>query len=281
MIRTLPVVAAIPNFNMGQQLTELLPTLAQQNYADILVLDDASTDGSREIVEGLDLGVKFIASETNRGAGAARNMINGALGNRALIQFMDADVELETAQAPEIARDIMPSEPVGFVGGLAKTPEGQQSVWNYGPRQCLHTLVLAHTQDRVGKLLADNPSQARQLRDQHSASLADWPDPFSEPQRRQVFWNIEQNLIVDSDVFAGMDGFDERLREHEIQDLAIRMQKHGLPRFFDPSISVRHKDINVRNYNRAAAMGRAELYIARKHGLRNWLSPEGKFKPSL
>jgi hypothetical protein len=31
----LPIVAAIPNFNMGEQLEGLLPKLAQQDYADI------------------------------------------------------------------------------------------------------------------------------------------------------------------------------------------------------------------------------------------------------
>ena len=35
MPEKLPVVAAIPNYNMGQQLVALLPELTSQGYADV------------------------------------------------------------------------------------------------------------------------------------------------------------------------------------------------------------------------------------------------------
>ena len=43
----LPVVAAIPNYNMARGLNTLLPQVTEQDYAAIFVLDDASTDDSR------------------------------------------------------------------------------------------------------------------------------------------------------------------------------------------------------------------------------------------
>ena len=77
MPERLPVVAAIPNYNMGQQLAALLPELAQQDYADVFVLDDASTDGSREVVEGFNhgSGVHFVAGAENKGAGPTRGSV--------------------------------------------------------------------------------------------------------------------------------------------------------------------------------------------------------------
>jgi len=284
MPERLPVIAAIPNYNMGQQLKPLLPELAQQDYADIFVLDDASTDGSREVVEDFNHGngVRFVTSAENKGAGPTRNLIIGALGYEAIIHFLDADITLKTERIPEVVHDIMPSESVGFVGGLALTPEGTQSVWNYGPRQGLRGDIGAFLQMKIDPLVATNPEKGKALRKRFDELLTDWPDPFSEPIRRQVFWNIEQNLLISSDIFAQVGGFNNTLREHEIQDLAIRLHDKGLPRWFDPSISVQHKnEQTVRDYNRQAAMFKAELRIARMQGIRNWLLPNGKFKAEL
>jgi len=284
MSEKLPVIAAIPNFNMGQQLATLLPELANQNYEDIFVLDDASTDGSREIVKDFNRGngVHFIANTKNKGAGATRNLIINALSYHAIIHFLDADITLETNRIAKVARDIMPSETVGFVGGLVLTPEGTQSLLNYGPRQCLRNDVGAIIQSIIEKLVTKNPEKAKALHERFSHLLKDWPDPFSETVRRQIFWNSEQNLLISSDVFTKVGGFDEKLREHEIQDLAIRLHDIGLKCYFDPSISVRHKnEQNVREYKRSIEQLKAEMYIARKHQFRNWLLPNGHFKAEL
>lgn len=281
MFERLPVVAAIPNYNMGEQLETLLHQLVKQDYADIYVLDDASTDGSRDIVEGFG-GIQFVGSPENRGAGATRNLVIGALGlAEVIIHFVDADTDLETEHVAEVANYVMPIKPVGFIGGLAKKPNGTQSTWNYGPRQCLRNDIGSQLHSRISSLANSNPERAKTLRKHFNTLLADWPDILSEPERRQVFWNIEQNLLVNSDVFAGIGGFDETLREHEIQDLAIRLHKRGLKRYFDPAISVRHKDVKVRGYNRDIAMGKAEFKIAHKHGFLNYLMPDGRFNPSL
>jgi hypothetical protein len=96
-----------------------------------------------------------------------------------------------------------------------------------------------------------------------------------------VYWVVEQNMVVNSKTFAEIGGFDETLREHEIQDLAIRMASRGLKRHFDPSFVTTHKEVDVRHYNRQLAMLRAEVKINRKHGLRNWLRPNGSFRPAL
>jgi GT2 family glycosyltransferase len=284
MPERLPVVAAIPNYNMGQQLATLLPELTQQNYADIFILGDASTDESREVVEDFNhgSGVHFVAGAENKGAGPTRNLIIGALGYKAVIHFLDADIALQTERIPEVVHDIMPSGPVGFVGGLALIPEGTQSVWNYGPRQGLRGDMGAPIQMKIEPLITKDPERAKAIRERFERLLVDWPNPFAEPIRRRVFWNIEQNLLMQSDVFAEVGGFNDTLREHEIQDLAIRLHNKGLARWFDPSISVQHKnEQNVRDYNRQTAMFRAELRIARMQGIRNWLLANGKFKAEL
>lgn len=65
-----PVVAAIPNYNMGHNLNRLLPEVLAQGYDAVYVLDDASTDDSADVVRQFGSDVKFVRSPRNQGAGA-------------------------------------------------------------------------------------------------------------------------------------------------------------------------------------------------------------------
>jgi N-acetylglucosaminyl-diphospho-decaprenol L-rhamnosyltransferase len=89
----LPVVAAIPNYNMGENLRRLLPQVLAQRYDAVFVLDDASTDDSADVVRGFGDDVRFVRSDTNRGAGANRNQIIDQVPDGVLIHFIDADME--------------------------------------------------------------------------------------------------------------------------------------------------------------------------------------------
>lgn len=269
----LPVVAAIANYNMATELANLLPQVSQQGYSDIFVLDDASTDYSREVVESFSNEVHFVAGDKNKGAGANRNRIIEALGYDALIHFLDADINLESEGTAELVQEVIPNGDFGFVGGLAKSPTGLQNVWNYGPRQSLRNDIGAQIIARIEPLLTENPARVAKIRNRYSDLLSGWPDPLNEPVRRQVFWNIEQNLVMNSSTFKTLDGFDESLREHEIQDLAIRLSHLGLISYFDPLISIVHTEGQVRNYNRKLAMMSAEFHIIRKHGLIDYIAP--------
>lgn len=280
-MKKLPVVAAIPNYNMGEQLRELLPQLTRAGYDEIYVLDDNSADDSREITASAPGSVHFVSGDENKGAGANRNRVIDALRHPSVIHFLDADVTLQTERAAEVVREAVPAQEFGLVGGLALAGSGLQSVWNYGPRQSLWADFGGQLQMRIEPLLTTDPPKAARLRERFEWLLRDWPDPLRAPVRRRVYWAIEQNLIINSETLSELGGFDETLREHEIQDLAIRMASRGLKRYFDPSIVTQHKEIEVREYDRSKEMIKSELRIARKHGLMQWLLPGGRLRPTL
>ena len=100
----LPVVAAIPNYNMGENLRRLLPQVLAERYDAVFVLDDASTDDSADVVSEFGDEVKFVRSPENRGAGANRNQIIDQVTDGVLIHFIDADMDLETTQKPPPSR---------------------------------------------------------------------------------------------------------------------------------------------------------------------------------
>lgn len=247
----LPVVAAITNYNMAKELEKLLPQVVKQGYDQVFVLDDASTDNSREVVKKFP-DVKLVAGKTNKGAGANRNRIITALDHQALIHFLDADVLLETEKTADLVRKVTPDEPFGFVSGLIKNPEGGQWVWNYGPRLGLRSDTGAQIQLLVGSMMHKNPGRAKRIRHKFSRLVSGWPNPFEKPTRREIYWAAEANMVFRSDIFAQFGGFDESLRETEILELAIRMHRQGLRRYFDPRLIVVHTVGKVREYNRNA-----------------------------
>ena len=267
----LPVIAAIPNYNMASELTALLPELITHGYDEIYVLDDASTDHSRDAVEAVS-GVHFVAAPENMGAGATRNRIIPHLASGMLVHFLDADIEIQSDRTADRVRDIAASAgEFGFIGTLALDKDGVQSAWNYGPRQGLKTDIGANLQNYYAGLVRTDPDKAARFRNRFSGMLQAWPDLLAAPTRRETFWCIEQSLVFSSEVFKEIGGFREDLREHEIQDLAIRMSYHGLRRYFDPSIKLRHTEGDVRDYNRLRAQLKAEAKINLDHGLTHWL----------
>ena len=81
----------IPNYNNAHFLGEAVRSILNQTYQDyeIIVVDDGSTDNSRDIVSAFDKRVRYIWQE-NKGLGGARNTgILSAKGE--YIGFLDAD----------------------------------------------------------------------------------------------------------------------------------------------------------------------------------------------
>lgn len=275
----LPVVAAIPNYNMADSLAVLVPQVLEQEYDDVYVLDDASTDHSREVVEAFAPDVHFVAGKQNLNAGGNRSRIIDALSHNAVIHFLDADVRLESERTPEIVRDLTADPAIGFVGGLVRTADGLQTFWNHGPRMCLHTRLTASLQGRIEKLNRADSSAAQLLRERFDGVLQEWPNPFEPPQPRRTFWTQEANIAILSETFRLIGGYSPRIKGHEVQDLSLRLEGAGLRRQFDPTFAVTHTNGRFRSDTDTTRRLRAEAQIIRKHGIASWLLPEGRFKP--
>ena len=83
----------IPAFNRATEIRRAIESVQAQHFADfeIIVVDDASTDDTREAVLGLnDPRLRLVSRQVNGGASAARN--SGIRAARAdLIAFLDSD----------------------------------------------------------------------------------------------------------------------------------------------------------------------------------------------
>jgi len=103
-----PVSVIIPAYNSAAFIERAIRSVLQQTWQplEILVIDDGSTDNTREVVQAIEGPIRYIRQE-NAGASAARNRgIQEAKGD--FIAFLDSDDEwlprrLERTLAPLLA----------------------------------------------------------------------------------------------------------------------------------------------------------------------------------
>ncbi|WP_236950153.1 glycosyltransferase family 2 protein [Mycobacterium sp. MS1601] len=267
------VVAAIPNYNMGQSLQRLLPQVLNQGYDRVLVLDDASTDTSVDVVAGFGGAVEMVRSPVNQGAGANRNQVLGQVEDSDLIHFIDADMDLATEHIGSLARDLYTryaAQGVGAVGGLVSRADGSQEPFNFGPVFSLKT-VMASAPPMLDRI-RDKPRLVRAIRRIGVPGQQYWPDVFETPVARPAYWLHEGNMLINAGVFGAVGGYDTKVRYHEAQDLGIRLERLGVKRQFDPQIAVVHHYIDVRGKSRSKQERDSVLYLIRKHGVARFLT---------
>ncbi|MCB0119482.1 MAG: glycosyltransferase family 2 protein, partial [Anaerolineales bacterium] len=98
----------IPVYNEVESIETILKRVQDTKLAnEILIVDDGSKDGTRDILKKLDgkKGVRVILHEKNQGKGAAvRTGMTSATGDVLLIQ--DADLEYDPRDYPDLLKPI-------------------------------------------------------------------------------------------------------------------------------------------------------------------------------
>jgi glycosyltransferase involved in cell wall biosynthesis len=104
----LKLSVVIPVYNEQATLRELYDSVkAVDIEKEIIFVDDGSTDGSREILQGLaDASTFVVLHDRNMGKGAAlRSAFRRVTGDVVIVQ--DADLEYDPAQYPKLIKPIL------------------------------------------------------------------------------------------------------------------------------------------------------------------------------
>ena len=85
------VSIVMPTYNRKDTIRRAIDSVLQQRFADweLLIVDDGSTDGTKELVAGIDPRVRVIVQE-NRGVAGARNRALAEVRG-GLVAFLDSD----------------------------------------------------------------------------------------------------------------------------------------------------------------------------------------------
>jgi glycosyltransferase involved in cell wall biosynthesis len=97
----------VPCYNEAETIREILKRIKEVPLdKEIVVVDDCSTDGTREYLQSLPPGeIVLVLHERNRGKGASiRDAIRAMTGDVAV--FQDADLEYDPADYPKLVRPI-------------------------------------------------------------------------------------------------------------------------------------------------------------------------------
>jgi glycosyltransferase involved in cell wall biosynthesis len=138
---TLSVV--IPVYNEKEYLRELLRRVqAVPIPKEIIVVDDCSTDGTRDVLRELEgaEGLRIFYQQVNQGKGAAlREGFKHATGNVVIVQ--DADLEYDPAEYPRLIQPILENR-ADVVYGSRFIGESHRVLyfWHYVANKVLTTL---------------------------------------------------------------------------------------------------------------------------------------------
>jgi glycosyltransferase involved in cell wall biosynthesis len=98
------ISVVIPAFNEIETISEIIKRVKDVNIADeIVIVDDGSTDGTREFLTGIDghKAIKILLHEKNQGKGSAVvTGVNNSSGDLIIIQ--DADLEYDPRDYPAL-----------------------------------------------------------------------------------------------------------------------------------------------------------------------------------
>ena len=134
-----PIVSIItPLFNKRAFIGETIKSVLAQTLADweMIVVDDASTDGSAEVVRlyaAQDRRIRLWERTNEKGPGSARNH-GVALAKGSWVLFLDADDLIESSHLERLTRDAHVQPAVKIIAGsYRRFPDNQPSVFTQIP----------------------------------------------------------------------------------------------------------------------------------------------------
>lgn len=215
----------VVNYNAGESVLDCLRALAAEPIAEVVVIDNASTDGSPDRIGREHGNVKLIRNRANSGFAAAANQ--GVRETTSpFVVLLNPDAFVRPGAIAALSRALQEHNKAGAAGALVVNPDGTvqptkrafPSIWH----AALHGLV--------GLVWPNNPGT-------RAYTLAD--ASFESP--RTVDWVAATAVAVRRDAFDSIDGFDERFFFFvEDVDLCRRLWDAGWEVWFEPRAVVEH-----------------------------------------
>jgi len=243
------------NFNDAAHLPECLSSIEANAAAfdpEVIVVDNASTDGSPDLIAGRFPRVKLIRNARNEGFGAGNNI--GFRESRGkLLLFLNTDAAIGPGTIDLLLKEMRDHPDTGIVGPALLTPSGSFQA-SFGGRTDFFAEVA-----KKGLL---NRRWTRSLR-------KDW-------SRREVRWVSGAFLLARRKAFEEIGGFDEFFFLYfEDIDLCERFLRKGWKVIFLPEAVSLHRGgaaTSARPLRSRVEYRKSQLHFYEKHASRRSMS---------
>jgi GT2 family glycosyltransferase len=223
----------IVNWNTAELLRACLDSIIHfppLSPYEIIVIDNASSDGSQEMVRNRFPQVQLHTNATNAGYACANNQgLQIARGENLLLLNSDTEVVGNALEAMITHLGAAPS--VGALGPRLILPDGStQRSYNRFPLRPFEMLW----QRSLDRLFPANTIT-------HRASLARWEAAIAEDRPVSVDWLVGAALMVRRGVINQIGGLDEAFWMYaEDLDWCYRMRRAGWQIVYLPTACIRH-----------------------------------------
>ncbi len=251
------VSVIIVNWNTKELLRDSLASIAEKTRgvtAETIVVDNASSDGSAEMVRSEFPSVRLVEAGDNLGFGRANNL--GAKEARGeYLFFLNSDTVLINDAITELA-SVMRSKPdCGIAGGNLTDREGKaihsHSMALPGPSADLFRLIKGWPRFRYGKNWTYN--HARRV--------------------LSVAYVTGADLMIRKDIFERAGGFDpDFFMYYEETELTNRVRKMGFRAYSVPNARITHvKGASLENLESVKSV----VYTSKYRYMRKVFGPSG------
>jgi N-acetylglucosaminyl-diphospho-decaprenol L-rhamnosyltransferase len=220
------LAVAIVNYNTREQLKDCLDSVLKTAAREIVVVDNASTDGSADMVRQAYPQVLLEERAVNSGFGAGANRAID-LCRAAYVLLLNSDTVLPADTVEPLCRYMDRHPKVAIVGPRLRYPDGRLQT------SCFHfpspwfALLQAVS---LGKLVGRIPG----LKERYL--------PYSRHDRpRRVPWVLGAAMLIRKNAFEAVGGFDEAYFMYsEEVDLSYRLQQAGWQVHYAPVVEIVH-----------------------------------------
>jgi Predicted glycosyltransferases len=263
----------IVSFNTKNVLRDCLHSLYAASLVklvEVIVVDNASHDGSADMIEAEFPNVRLLRSTTNLGFAAANNLaFKIATGRYFVLLNPDAQLEVDALQKSLLFMTMTPR--AGLAGGRLLSPEGEEQPSARQFPSLLNELIV------ISGLAARYP---------HSRFFGRFDRTWANTQEpATVDWVPGAYAIIRREALDQIGYFDERFfLYYEEVDLCRRIKEAGWEIWYRPEIVIRHiggessKTVEKTEFSSSGSqlvlwrMRSALLYYRKHHGwLAAWL----------
>lgn len=219
------VAAVIVSYNVRELLLRCITSLKDDGVSEIVVVDNASRDGSADAVAEHESDVTLLRLTRNIGFGAGQNR-GVARTTAPYVLIVNPDVVVEPGSTKALVDALERDPGLGVVGPRIETPDGEV----YPSARAFPDLIDAAGHAFLHFLWPNNRFSRRYR-------MLDW----DKASARDVDWVAGTHILVRREAWDAVGGFDEAYFMYmEDVDLCWRMRERGWRTGFEPAARVTH-----------------------------------------